>query len=886
MNVCRTLALCALAAVPMAARAAQSPLPGSAAKRTVQAVRASRAPVIDGNLDDEAWKSAPEITGLTQHNPNDGQPATEKTVVRIVYDDDAIYLGAMMYDDHPVTTVLARRDTTNLESDWFEVGIDSQHDGLNGADFGVNPSNVQFDLNLYNDIYSDSTWDAVWASAAKIVPGGWVAEIRIPFSQLRFPEAAKQTWGINCKRTVNRNNESDYLVNTPKGETGSVSRFAELTGLEGVHSQRALELLPYAVTRSDLTSSVAPGDPFGRHSAYDAEAGLDLKYGVTSNLTLTGTINPDFGQVEVDPAVVNLSAFETFYPEKRPFFTEGAQTFKFGSGPAQSRWNFNLYPPQFFYSRRIGRAPQAAVSADFADAPGQTTILGAAKLTGKVGGKWSVGVLDALTDRESGRFVAIDPSGTGSPAVERWSQTVEPMTNYLVARTTREYGTSSRIGLLFTSVNRRIDDDVSYLRSNAYELGVDGYTLFHKKDWIFEWLAGSTLVDGTTDAISATQNSAARYYARPDADYLHYDPDRTSLSGFGGRAMLGRQTGKWRTNVQVQTYSPGFEVNDVGYMQRVDVVNAHAVLMYLDEDVHKYTRETSVWAGKYNNWNYGGDMLANGVYGNWQVTAKNYWYTFGSAGYETNAWDDRLTRGGPVVTRLGMQSLQLGLGSDSRRKVFFEVSGERDTDPAGGWQNLANFTMNYRPTPALRFSITPSYSRLHDLRQYVTTVSDATATETYGKRYIFSTLDEHVVDIGTRVEWTASSKLSFQLYLQPFIATGDYSDFKYLTRPRSDDYTPIGAAGTFDAAQNSWNVSNGSSAYAFGNPDFDFRSVRGSAVVRWEFRPGSALYVVWNENRAETLPTGDFRFRRDFGAIPSAPSQDVFLVKVSYWLPL
>lgn len=843
--------------------AVAAPLPGdtksAAEKPKFVAVRVARAPVVDGDLGDTAWQNAPEITGFTQHNPEDGKPATQKTVVKVVYDDHAIYFGAMMFDTKPVTTLLARRDTALDTSDWFYVSLDSQHDGLTGASFWVNPSNVQYDANLYNDIYDDSSWDAVWQSAAKIVPGGWVVEMRIPFSQLRFPERAKHVWGLNFTRRIAANHEVDRLVNVPKNETGWVSRFAELTGIEGIHRQRAVELMPYGVTRSDLTSRIDRGDPFTRRAGAKIEGGLDMKYGVTSNLTLTGTINPDFGQVEVDPAVVNLSQFETFFPEKRPFFTEGAQIFKFGQGPANSRWNFNLYPPQFFYSRRIGRSPQGRASADFSDTPGQTTILGAAKLTGKAGNGWSVGVLDALTDRENGRFALAD---------RRWSQAVEPMTNYLVARPTKEYGESSRIGLLFTSTNRRLPAELLDLRRNAYELGVDGYTLMHKKDWLFEWLAGTTRVDGTPEAIDATQTNSSHNYARPDADYLHYDPRRTSLSGWGGRAMLGKQTGKWRPNIQVQAYSPGFDVNDAGYMRRVDVINSHAVLYYDDQDLRRYTREVSVWAGKYQNWNFGRDLVSNGVYGNWYVQALNYWYTFGSAGWDATTLDDRKTRGGPLTTTPGQKYLQAGIGNDDRRKVYFEVSTDHSSDVEGGSSQSFYLTTTYRPTPAIRFSITPTYARRANVTQYVTTFADPAATTTFGKRYVFARLDRHTLDMGMRAEWTASSRLSFQLFLQPFIASGGYSEYKSLARPRSGDYTPLGE--------------HSSAA----NPDFNFRSVRGSAVVRWEFRPGSALYVVWNENRSDQVALGDFRLRRDLSSLPDALSKDVFLIKVSYWLPI
>ncbi len=816
----------------------------------VQAIRAGKPPIVDADLSDPAWQSAPEITGFTQYDPNDGKPSTQNTVVRIVYDNSAIYVGAFMHDTRKVTTLLGRRDSS-LESDWFRVSFDSQNDDLNGASFWVNPSNVQYDTNLYNDIYDDSTWDAVWESAAKIVPGGWIAEIRIPFSQLRFPDRAEHVWGVQFVRRIASNAEIARFVNVPKGESGWVSRFAVLSGISGIHPDLALELLPYGVSRSDLTSRVDAGDPFVRPAAYRVDGGLDVKYGITSNLTLTGTLNPDFGQVEVDPAVVNLGQFETFFPEKRPFFVEGAQIFRFGSGPASSRWNFNLYPPQFFYSRRIGRSPQGSADAEWADAPGETTIIGAAKLSGKIGKGWSVGVLDALTDREKGRF---------QDGSRRWSEAVEPMTNYLVTRATKEYGKNSRVGVLFTSVNRRLPSELSHLRQNAYVGGIDGYTLFRNKAWIWEWLAGGTLVEGSKESIDITQTNSSHRYARPDATHLNYDPERTSLSGFGGRAMLGKQTGRWRPNLQVQTYSPGFDVNDVGYMQRVDVINAHQVMHYLDQTVRKRVREVSIWAGTFQNWNYGSDLVGNGIHGNWNIEAKNYWYTFGWFGGNPRVLDDRKTRGGPLVYRPNQKYVGGGIGSDSRKKVYFETTYEDVRNGDGGYSNAFNLYVNYRPTSAIRLNVTPAFVRAREYAQYVTTIDD---------HYIFATLEQRTLDIGARAEWTVNSSLSFQLFLQPFIASGGYTGFKRLARPRSDEYTPLSG-----------------NEVTFSSPDFNLRSVRGSAVVRWEFRPGSSLYLVWNENRSDVVPIGDFRVRRDFAAIPDALSKDVFLIKVSYWLPI
>ena len=624
------------------------------------------------------------------------------------------------------------------------------------------------------------------------------------------------------------------------------------------------------------------------------DAGVDLKYGLTSSLTLTGTINPDFGQVEVDPAVVNLTQFETFYPEKRPFFIEGLNIFRFADSPAPSHFSF-FNTPTMFYARRIGRAPQGTINADFVDFPDTTRILGAAKLTGKVGNGWTVGVIDALTDAERARFV------TG-PTFGR--QEVEPMTNYFVSRVTKEFGSSSRIGFLLTSVDRRFGNDCCSVASNAWSgglqpadgglkaaatprniaaegaggtlsdvlrrsaltAGVDGYMRFGKNGaWIFEGSAYGTDVRGSQQAIAETQEAPQRYYQRPDASSFHVDPFRTSLSGWGGTAMVSKADGLWRPAVQVQTYSPGFETNDIGFMQRADIISPSAVMQYVNQTVTPHFREKDMFVGVWENRNFDGDVLDHGVYINWFGTTSNYWTPNFTLLVTPESFDDRLTRGGPLAKSAFYWSSDAGVGTDTRKKFSALISGHREGARDGSFGDFIVLTLNARPKPNLQLSVAPKFNRGHNTTQYVTAFDDPTAAGTFGRRYVFATLDERTFELDTRADWTVTSRLSFQLFLQPFIASGDYHDFRSLVAARTRDYAPT--------AQTS-------------NPDFNLRSLRGNAVVRWEFRPGSALYVAWNENRADVEPFGDFRIRRDLRAIPNAPSHDVFLVKVSYWLPL
>ncbi len=820
----------------------------------LHAVRVSKPPVIDGDLSDAAWQQAPELTDFTQHDPDDTKPPTMRTSVRVLYDDKAIYFGLQMEDTHPPTAILTRRDSF-VQTDFISINIDSQHDRLSGAAFTIYPSGTQVDSVLFNDIGEDGSWDAVWNSGTKMSDHGWTAEVRVPFSQLRFPEKPVHVWGLNITRRTVRNNEWVRIVNTPKGQTGFVSHFADIEGIEGIHRERPLELVPYASGRSDVMSRVDRSAPFVDQMKVSNTAGLDVKYGITSNLTLTGTINPDFGQVEVDPAVVNLSQFETFFPEKRPFFTEGVNIFRFGDTPAQSHFNF-FFPPQVFYSRRIGRSPQAGVDADFVAGPSETTILGAAKLTGKVGNGWSIGVLDALTDAERARFIR---------GIESGRQQVEPMTNYFVTRATKELG-DTRVGLLVTSVNRRLPAELSDLRENALLLGSDGYTWLNKKNWILEWNGMATRVSGSETAIALTQLSPARYYQRPDAEHVEFDPTRTSLTGWAGRAMMSKQTGDWRPNFSVQAYSPGFEVSDAGFLQRTDMISSHAIMQYINQRPSAAYRERQVWFGAWQNRNFDGDTLERGFFVDHFATLQSFWNYRVSLFVTPSAFTDQLTRGGPVVRNPFGWSSDQNIGSDDRKRFYFSLYTHADRNRDTSYSRSAGVDLNLRPAPNLLFTLSPNVSRSHNYTQYVRAESDPAATGTFGTRYIFSDIDQHSFELGTRVDWTLSSRLSFQLYMQPFIASGDFHDYHSLVRARTADYEPY--------------------TRPIADPDFNFRSVRGSAVVRWEFRPGSALFVAWNENRADVVTVGTFRFRRDLRAIPTAPSHDVFLVKVSYWLPL
>ena len=524
-----------LAARAVPASAQQAPPPSSG----LRASRATGPIVIDGILTEADWSRAEVADHFTQRDPDEGKPATERTEIRILYDDEAIYVAARLFDGQPDRIVrrLSNRDDPP-DADHISFFFDPRHDRLTGAMFRVSAAGVQADNVISNDTNEDGSWDAVWTSAVTVDAQGWCAELRIPFSQLRFNAAEQQTWGINVARYIQRKNETAWLELVPKNENGLASRMVPLTGLDGIHPARRLELAPYTAMRQEFVQPSRAGDPFNDGSRTFGAVGLDLKAGVTSGLTLDATINPDFGQAEVDPAVVNLSAFETFFDEKRRFFIEGSEIFgNFGTGGSNNFFGFNTSDPNLFYSRRIGRAPQAPAGGDFADVPRATTILGAAKLTGKTANGWSIGLLDAVTSREHARIL------TGSV---RSRTEVEPLTNYLVGRLKHDF-TWGGAGLMATSVVRNLDTPLlkDLLTRRATVFGGDAFYFFDRKhDWVVTGKMSGSHISGSEAALTGIQLEPQRYFQRPDAPEVSFDPHRTSLSGYAGAGEPQSQRGR------------------------------------------------------------------------------------------------------------------------------------------------------------------------------------------------------------------------------------------------------------------------------------------------------------------------------------------------------
>ena len=822
---------------------------GPAAAREAASGAAPEATYLTAAPTEETWQRTNPVGGFLQREPNEGAEPSQKTEFRVAYDSSTLYVRVRAFDSEPdkIRTYLTRRDTDS-PSDWIRVLVDSYHDRRTAYEFAVNPSGVKQDRYWFNDNNSDIGWDAVWDVAVTVDATGWVAEFRIPFSQLRFSPGKASAFGFAVMRQIGRLNETSSWPLVPRSATGYVSSFGELGGLTLTRSPKRLELMPYAL--ADLTRQTTEGNPLVQPSDPGASFGVDLKYALTSGLTFTGTINPDFGQVEADPAVVNLSAFETFFAERRPFFVEGSGMFRFDSDCMDG-------PCQLFYSRRVGRAPQAAgelPSGDnvFTESPPQTTILGAGKLTGRVG-RYSIGAMTAFTQQEFA--TVLDLTG-------RHRQVVEPRTAYSLVRVRRDFANQSAFGLMVTATNRG-NAVSSVVPDSAYTGGADWDLRIKQNFALTGFLSGST-VRGTTDAIAAVQQNSRHYFQRPDATSFDLMLDATSLTGAGGRIRFGQIGGhSIRFNTEVGFKSPGFDLNDIGFLRRADERWTSNWFQIRNETPGRYLRSRYINFNYFSTWNYDGDRLFSGGNVNVSFNFINNWSVGGGVGAQPHGFDDRLTRGGPGGVTEGSRDVWSWLNSDQRRALSLNLFTDiGNNDEAGWWRNL-EVAATIRPAPAITFTSGVRVNTSLNRAQWLENIVDAQAVE----HYAFGRIDQTTVALTERFNYTVSPTLSLQLYAEPFVSGGSYSQFVELANARSQQFgerfTP----------------------YAYtGNPDFDVKSFRSTNVLRWEYKPGSTLFVVWQQARENDEAPGGFRFGRDVHDIFAVAPRNVFLVKLAYWL--
>jgi hypothetical protein len=850
----------------------------------VRAFRLAAPVVIDGALTEAAWQGAPSSTKFVQGDPVEGAAPSESTWAWVAFDDEALYVAARCWDSHPDSIIanLVRRDLL-VPSDRFLVLLDPYHDRRSGYFFSLSAGGVLRDGTLSNDTWNDESWDGYWQGRARRDARGWTCELRIPFSQLRYRPGAEQVWGINLRRRIERRSEEVFLVYQPKAGGGFVSRFPNLVGLENGHRRRTLELVPYTTGKAEyLAHSV--GDPFRDGGRYTPAVGADLRTGVGNNLTLNATVNPDFGQVEVDPAVVNLADVESYFSEKRPFFTENSSIFSsFGTEGADNFWGFNWSGPTFFYTRRIGRGPQGSVpdGASFSDVPLATHILGAAKLTGKLAPSVSFGMLNAVTSRERAKY-AMD--GFESRA------TVEPFTYYGVTRGLKELKDGRNgLGAMATLAQRRFDGGglEDALNRQSLMAGLDGWHFFDReKVWVVSGWAGMSRVAGTRARLIALQRNPQHYLQRPDVDYLGVDSSATSLTGWGGRLTLNKQKGNVFSNSAIGVLSPKFDVADVGFLSRTDIVNLHTGWGYRWTKPNRWRRYANVIAAAFQTRDFGGVPVWQGLWGDAEANFTNNWYASVNGAWNPPMTNDRWTRGGPRMRTRNQGEANFNLTTDSKDRLYYELGAYYggSTDGSSQQVSLAPYVA-WKPASNFTLSIGPGYDHGVEAAQYVKQVSapGEVPANFGGRRYVFARLDQTTVSANIRLDLSFTPNLSLQTYLQPLISAGHYDDFKELARASSYSFVRYGdaydrAAGTVSPA--------GGTQFALGDPDFNFKSLRGNAVLRWEYRPGSVLYLVWTQERTDYQDVGDLNFGPSARRLLDAQANDIFMVKATYYLGL
>lgn len=837
-------------------------------------------PQIDGRLVDKAWETGQWQSDFTQRSPYDGKKPSQKTEFKILYDDKYIYLAFKNYDTEPgeIENRMSRRD--GFAGDWIEVNIDSYNDDRTAFSFTLTAAGVKGDEFISQDgSHWDSSWDPIWYGKTSINDKGWFAEMKIPLSQLRYGSKEEQTWGLQVHRRIFRLEEQNLWQYVPQEKQGWVSNFGVLKGIKGIKPQKQVEITPYILGKYE-TYQKDSDNPFADGKDSDFYGGLDGKIGVTSDLTLDFTINPDFGQVEADPSEVNLSGFETYFSEKRPFFIEGREILNFkitkGGSPISS--------DNLFYSRRIGRPPHHFPDLDdneYAKMPANTSIIGAAKLTGKTKNGLSVGIMESVTAEEKAQIK--------TPDGDKRSILVEPLTNYFASRLKKDFNKgNTTFGGMVTSTNRDIDKEyLEYLHTNAYTGGLDFLHQWQDKKYYTRSNIAISHVTGTKEAITETQTSHRHYFQRPDAEHLEVDSNATSLTGHGGIIEYGKQGGgHWRYSTWITWRSPGLELNDIGYNRRTDEVMQVFWLQYRVWEPKGIFRNYQVSLDQWKGVNFDMHSLYQGCNLNFYSQFKNYWRFGMGTNAETNQYSYSALRGGPMLRQDNYFGTFFNIHSDSRKKFRVSTGGNFNKAFNDAWISR-NLWMDFdlQLLNALSVSLNPWISFYENKVQYVTTLEDVAGSN----EYICSSIDQETLGLSMRVNFNVTPDFTIQYYGQPFVSSVDYFDYKVITDTKAKklngryyQFTPGEITYLQDDGEYQADVNHDGTLETFGDPDFNFLQFKSNLVLRWEYIPGSVLYLVWSQGRTDHPPVREFDFRKDYTGVFDVYPHDIFLIKLTY----
>ncbi len=843
-------------------------------KRVYTTLKVSNPPEIDGWINDQAWSEVPWEGDFQMYEPYDDRPPTQDTKFKVISDNENIYIAIRAFDTAPDSIVrrLTRRD--EMDGDMVAFQFDSYHDLQTAFTFFVSAAGSKMDAyETENGENMDDTWNPIWWVKTQVDGQGWTAEAKIPFSQLRFDRSSGGVWGFQLAREIFRKSETSIWQPISRESAGWVHLIGELHGLAEIDPKKQAEIIPYAVAGIELFEK-DPENPFMAEGYKPVvNAGLDAKIGITNNFILDLTVNPDFGQVEADPSQLNLTAFETFYEEQRPFFIEGNNILDFDLAV------YNM--DNMFYSRRIGRRPHHDPDLEegaHAQLPEFTSILGAAKITGKTKNGLSVGIMESVTAEEKAE---IDLDGN------RTFESVEPLTNYFASRVSKEFDKgNTSLGGMLTSTNRFNDQpELDYLHSSAITGGIDFKQYFKERDYLFSFSSYMSQVNGSEEALIRTQRSPVHYFQRPDADYLVLDSTRTSLSGYGGSLQFGKQSGRFQFMAFLTASSPGLELNDIGFLNSSDEVVQIFWLSYSFNEPFGIFRSASLNLNQWSGWDFGGNHQVLGVNLNGHAEFKNLWSSHFFVSSETDTHSNSALRGGPTLILPGLVSTSLSFSTSSRKKL----EGEIDMDYSHGYDDSEEsygleLELTYRPISNLNLSIYPEFSHRRSELQYIEQQQLNTDS-----RYILGAIDQKTLSMSLRIDLIITPELSIQFWGQPFIATGDYSDFKHITDPKAEQFNDrfhSYSAGeiSYDEAGDLYTINESGSDlnYEFGNPDFNIKEFLSNLVFRWEYRPGSFIYLVWSQSRSGSNSYGQLHLGEDFTNIWDIHPRDAILLKVSY----
>ncbi|MDX1363543.1 MAG: DUF5916 domain-containing protein [Arenibacter latericius] len=847
---------------------------------TTQAIRDMLPPEVDGNLDEDVWTLVPWEGGFVEQRPDENTKPDHQTKFKILYDNNFLYVGIRCYDSEPnkIEKRLSRRD--GFEGDWIAIFIDSYFDKRTAFGFLVTAAGVKADiLESNNGENEDESWNPIWYTKTKIDLEGWTAEMKIPLSQLKFGKAKEQTWGLQLMRRLFREEERSVWQRLPQDTPGFVSEFGLLQGLSDLEPQKQLEIQPYAITKLE-TFEAEQNNPFLTGQDKKFTTGLDAKIGITNDLTLDLTINPDFGQVEADPSAIALDGFQIFFEEKRPFFVENKNIFDYRVSPSQAGNTFGF--DNVFYSRRIGRSPQGfpqTGAGEFVDQPDNTAILGAAKFSGKTKDGWSIGILESTTAR---KYATIDNNG------KRRREVVEPLTNYFVGRLQKDYNDrNSYIGGIFTATNREnLSEDLNFLHKSAYSGGFDFKHQWNERNW---YVAGNVLwshVRGDTTAIIKTQKSITHLFQRVGAKHLSLDPNRTSMSGTGGNIQLGKVgNGHWKFETGFTWRSPELELNNVGFQRQADDLRHYNWIGYQTLKPNNTFRKVGINYNHWSVWDFGGNhnllQFNTNSWQNW----KNNWFTNVGFNYSPIQYSNFALRGGPRLRLSPEISFSNGIETDSRKKLQLSIfqNGSKALDNSNKSYSI-EFGISYQPLNALRISAFPEYSTVNNNLQYINNI-----TTNNGITYLNGTVEQKTMSMSLRLNYTINPNLSIQYWGQPFISNGRYSNFKEIIDPLAKSFE--NRVTTYQNNQVTLNEDvysvdsnmDGTVDFTFVNPNFSVIQFRSNLVLRWEYIPGSEIFLVWSQDVSRT---GDpqhslFNGLKD-NIFNGEKPKNIFLLKATY----